>query len=84
MNISQLRNLIALLPGDAEVRIGDQIEAGPYLHQEVGGVWRSLDNGGGHRAVILCAGDSDLWKSEELQPPDVLPLLWKPPPPSSG
>jgi len=95
MNVQTLTNLLLELMEkhgkDVEVRIGDQIEAGPYSHDRVGGVWTNReDNAGGVHYVILCAEDSD-WEDEiELgtaamiggpSPGEELPLLWKPPAP---
>ena len=77
--------LIDLLGGfhpDTEVRIGDQIEQGPYLHQAVGGVWKLLDDESGVRGIVLCASDDDLWKEEftiEDEEAPELPQVWKPP-----
>ena len=68
MNIQTLTNLLLGLMEkhgkDVEVRIGDQIEVGPYSHDRVGGVWTDRpDRGGAIQSVILCAEDTD-WKDE--------------------
>ena len=86
MNVQTLVNL--LLPimeahgKDVEIRIGDQIECGPYSHDKVGGVWTDRpDSGGVIQSVILCAEDSE-WRDEADNgipgEGDELPLLWKP------
>jgi len=92
LNIQTLTNILLELMDkhgkDVEVRIGDQIEAGPYYHDRVGGVWSNRpDNAGGVYYVILCAEDTD-WKEEAdnatPEEGDELPLLWKPPAPVNG
>lgn len=86
MNVQELIVLLSQYPTDTEVRIGDQIEAGPYLHQEIGGAWTDRPGSrGGVSCVILCANDtSNLWKDESEDPQfpsedEELPLIWKPP-----
>lgn len=81
MTAAELIRVLMALPHNAEIRIGDQTEAGPYLHASVGGVFGS-DNG-----VILCANDDEEWISEtpgayveEKDMPE-LPVLWSPPSP---
>ncbi len=93
MNVQTLTNLLLELMEkhgkDVEVRIGDQIEAGPYSHDRVGGVWTNReDHVGGVHYVILCADDSQWHDEIELTEEfvsdrDELPLLWKPPTPLS-
>jgi hypothetical protein len=63
-------------PHDAEVRIGDQVESGPYLHARIGGVFRS-HNG---RDIILTANDDEVWYDEEANTgrDDELEVLWRP------
>lgn len=88
MNVQTLTNvLLALMDKhgkDVEVRIGDQIELGPYSHDRVGGVWTNQpDNAGGVHYVILCAEDTN-WQDEfegDIKSDDELPLVWKPPAP---
>lgn len=93
MNVQTLTNLLLQLMDkhgkDVEVRIGDQIEAGPYSHDRVGSAWTNRpDNAGGVHYVILCAEDSN-WRDECEDPSypegyEELPLLWKPPAPVRG
>jgi hypothetical protein len=88
MNIQDLTNLLLGLMDqhgkEVEVRIGDQIEAGPYFHASVGGVWTDRTGSGGEvTKVILCANDDDPWTSECDEPVfpvsgEELPLIWKP------
>ena len=92
MNIQTLANILLELMDkhgrDVEVRIGDQVEAGPYYHDRVGGVWSSRpDDGGGVHYVIICAEDTQWIEEAENCIPeegDELPLLWMPPPPIPG
>ena len=86
MKVLELIDLLGKYSPDTEIRIGDQIEAGPYLHQEVGGVWTDRPGSRGEvGCVILCANDdNNLWKDESEDPAfpnveDELPLIWKPP-----
>lgn len=91
MNVQTLTNLLLGLMEehgkDVEVRIGDQIEAGPYSHDRVGGCWTNRpDNAGGVQYVVLCAEDTqwhdEIELMEEFVPArDEMPLLWKPPAP---
>lgn len=91
MNVQTLINLLVDLAdkhgNDVEVRIGDQIEDGPYSHDRVGGVWTNRpDNAGGIQYVVLCAEDTQ-WHDELVYGDDFIPaqhempLLWKPPAP---
>lgn len=93
MNVQTLVNLLLPLMEkhgkDLEIRIGDQIQAGPYSHDRVGSVWTNRpDNAGDVYYVILCAEDTN-WKDESDDPEfpsdeDELPLLWTPPAPVNG
>lgn len=80
MKVSELHALLArvLVNGkDPEIRVGDQIESGPYLHASVGGVFEGT---GGD--IILCGNDDDQWKDESVSDSDddpELPVLWQPP-----
>ena len=82
MNVQTLINLLVDLAdkhgNDVEVRIGDYVEAGPYVHDRVGSVWTTApDNGGVVREVILCADDTS-WRDEPA--PDSVLKLWAAPP----
>ncbi len=57
-----------------EIRIGDQVESGPYLNAAVGGVFKGTNG-----EVILCANDDDQWREEATGIDHDLPVLWKPP-----
>jgi len=58
----------------AEIRIGEQVEGGPYLHASVGGVW--IGNEGD---IIICANDDEVWKDEyAMNPEKELQVLWAP------
>lgn len=54
-----------------DIRIGDQIESGPYEHGSVVGIYRGTDGD-----VIVCGGDD--WEEEETGF-DELPVVWSPP-----
>lgn len=60
---------------EREVRIGDQIESGPYLHASVGGVWRGRNN-----EVVFCANDDEQWQDDAAgyHPDFELEKLWIP------
>jgi hypothetical protein len=65
MTVIELMELLKTQPADAEVRIGDQIEGGPYSNAPVGGVWTSPpDRNGSIERVILCANDDTRWLDE--------------------
>lgn len=77
MNVRQLHQLLeTMIHNDpavmhSSVRIGDQIEAGPYEHTPVGGIYRGTDG-----EVIICA-DPDAESKEEATGIDHgLPVLW--------
>ena len=86
MKLSELMTVLAEIrlrtvpPQDPEVRIGDQVESGPYLHAPVGGVFE-----GAKGSVILCANDDAEWHDEvggayiDLAEMPELPVLWKAP-----
>lgn len=80
MTAAELIRVLMTLPHNAHIRIGDQLEAGPYSHASVGGVWQGVDGD-----VILCANDDEEWKDEHVvlegESTDPLPVLWSPPPP---
>ena len=59
--------------GENEIRIGDQVESGPYLHASVGGVFKGTQG-----EIILCANDDDQWREEPTGVDHDLPVLWKP------
>jgi hypothetical protein len=71
--------LLDLLQGQhidrrAQLRIGDQVESGPYLHASIGGVFA-----GSEGSVILTANDDEVWTDESAFNPDVeLKVLWAP------
>jgi hypothetical protein len=70
-----LETMIHLDPSSMqkEVRIGDQIESGPYLHASVGGVWR-----GRKGEVVIAANDDEVWKDESAgyHPDFELERIW--------
>lgn len=72
MKASELIRVLMEAPHDAEIRIGDQIESGPYLHASVGGAWR-----GKLGAIILCAADDEVWEDEAAAERTV-EQIWKP------
>ena len=79
MKIKELKDLLQAEcdkeNGDAEIRIGDAIESGPYLHASLGGVWKSLEG-----SLILCANDDEVWHVEEVQSSEEdLQVLYYPP-----
>lgn len=82
MNILDLHELIGkLMDGktlaeleEMDIRIGDQVESGPYLHSAVGGIFKGTDGD-----IILCANDDDDWSEEETGIDHELPVLWSPP-----
>lgn len=62
--------------GDKEVRIGEQIESGPYLNAGLASIYRSTRGG-----VIICANDDEQWFDETtgIDSPtsvDPLDMLW--------
>jgi hypothetical protein len=73
MKASQLIRVLMEIPADAEIRIGDQVESGPYLNAAVGGVFKGTDG-----SVILCADDDDQWREEPTGIDHNLPVLWTP------
>jgi hypothetical protein len=72
VNVRELVALLSKIDPDREVRIGDQIESGPYSHTSVGGVWR-IDAG-----IVMCASPDDEWVSESTD--EAPPIVWTPPP----
>ena len=58
---------------EIQIRIGDQVESGPYLHASVGGVFRGTDG-----SIILCANDDEQWHEEATGIDHNLPVLWRP------
>ena len=75
LTVKALMDILSGLPESAEIRIGDQLEAGPYDHLPVGGVWtnhQSADSPSVVR-VILCGNvDEEDWYEEDV----TLPVLW--------
>jgi len=67
--------------GLKEIRLGDQIESGQYLHASVGGVYE-----GTRLDVILCANDDEQWFDEGVQITEsqTLKALWEPPKDPAG
>ena len=57
--------------GERDIRLGDQIESGPYMHSSVGGLWLGSDG-----SLILSHNDDEAWKTEE---DPTLIALWQPP-----
>ncbi len=75
MRLHQLRAIVESLNvyhPDTEIRIGDQLECGPYLNASVGGVYLSTDN----ERLVICANDDETWK-EEVSERD-METLWAP------
>lgn len=87
MTVQELIAVLGNLSADMEVRIGDQLDLGPYSHDRVGGVWTSRPNHAGDiQYVILCAEDTN-WQDEfegDIKSDDELPLVWMPPAPILG
>lgn len=69
MKVHELLNLLLHQSGDAEVRIGDTLEDGPYSHARVASISR-----GGSGDIILCGSDDEAWMNEDSQ--SVLEVLW--------
>jgi len=75
----KLKDLIAAIQimeqydPEAEVRVGDQIECGPYMNASVGGIFRSRDS----KRFVICANDDEQWKEEEVLE---METVWVPPP----
>lgn len=73
--------LLDLLQGQhidrrAQLRVGDQVESGPYLHASVGGVYKGRDG-----EIVICANDDQQWTDEYAKAPDSeLECLWAPRP----
>jgi len=63
MNFRELDELRRLhgIKDDAEVRIGEQIESGPYLHGAIGSVYR-IEKG----VLVLCVDDEGIWTDETM------------------
>ena len=87
MTVQELIAVLGNLSADMEVRIGDQLDLGPYSHDRVGGVWTSRPNHAGDiQYVILCAEDAN-WQDEfegDIKSDDELPMVWMPPAPILG
>jgi hypothetical protein len=79
MNVRELYDLLgqAIVNGQEakEIRVGDQVESGPYLNASVGGVFQ-----GRKGDVILCANDDEVWQDEAagFHPDYELEKLWTP------
>jgi hypothetical protein len=88
MNVRELIEVLGQLPADTEVRLGDQLEEGPYFHDRVGSIWTDRPNNAGDiRYVMICAEDTD-WRAEtdsgKLMEGDELPIIWTAPAPIPG
>jgi len=75
MKVSELLDLLGKIHAenegmDLEIRIGDQIEAGAYLHGPVGGVYQGTNG-----EIILCSSDDATWLEEPVTDEN-LPVLW--------
>lgn len=77
MKASELIRVLMEQPYDVEIRVGDQVESGPYLHASVGGIFK-----GSKGEVVICANDDEVWKDEiaGFDPEQVpeRPVIWKP------
>jgi hypothetical protein len=62
--------------GDADIRIGDQVESGPYLHASVGGAFLARNG----KDIILTANDDKVWQDEAAgyHSDYELEVLWRP------
>ena len=70
MTVAELLAALQTLDPGQDVRVGDQLEAGPYEHSSVGGAWRVACG------IVLCANpDAEL---VEEDPGIELPCLWRP------
>lgn len=82
MNVRELQNLLNYLIVkdqtilDREVRIGDQVESGPYLNASLGSIFK-----GRNGDLILCANDDEVWKDEAAgyHPDFELDRVWRKP-----
>lgn len=74
MKVGELLFVLKGLPRDVEVRIGDQIEAGPYSHVKVGAVFK-----GAGEVVIICGDPDGEWFEEAQGVDHDLPVIWKEP-----
>jgi hypothetical protein len=74
MKVRELLEVLKASNQDAEVRVGDQLEAGPYANIPVGGVYL-----GSKSEVIICADPDAPMTDEPTGVDHDLPWLWKPP-----
>lgn len=82
MTIYELKELCETLlangKGNAEVRVGDTIESGPYLHASVGGIFESPKG-----YLVICVNDDEQWCDESpekfVEHDESMKVLWKPP-----
>jgi hypothetical protein len=70
VNVRELIEVLATIAPDTEVRIGDYLEAGPYTHTTVGGIWRVEDG------IVVCANPDDEWTAESAK--ETLEIIWAP------
>jgi len=69
MNVKQLMAVLAPLPADTEIRVGD-VSEGHDLHVSVGeAVLRS-------EAIVLVPGDDNIWRDETLSSEINMTRLW--------
>jgi len=73
MKVHELAAVLRAASPEAEVRIGDQLEAGPYEHIQVGGVFKGTAG-----EVILCADPDAPSQDEPTGIDHDMPVLWKP------
>jgi hypothetical protein len=73
MRVAELIEVLRDRNPEDEVRIGDQLEAGPYEHYPVGGVYK-----GTHREVILCSNPDARSTEEPTGTDHDLLVLWRP------
>jgi hypothetical protein len=71
VKVRELIDLLATIDPDMEVRIGDYLEAGPYAHTSIGGIWRVEDG------IVMCANPDDEWTEENSD--RALPVIWSSP-----
>jgi len=69
VNAKQLMAVLAPLPADTEVRVGD-VSEGHDLHVSVG---EAVLRG---QSVVLVPGDDDIWKDETLSSEILMSQLW--------
>lgn len=76
MKIREMRELCQAFEdrglGERDIRLGDQIESGPYLHASVGGIFESPECN-----LIVCANDDEVWRDETAKVSE-LKAVWPP------